>query len=186
MKRNVEKRGGRAESRKWYIHSSMSTRKRRARRMYSSDLNTSTLIFGMVAQQNFVGTRQLHDRTESNLSFFFARGSSLFALYNERSSCQAMMPNTSRSRKHSFRINSIADYRYRFSSHAFPSPYNAGLIQFACNREHPLHPDYNADSKIEYYSSIASSAVKEHDGDSIFLHIIVFRSLDNGLPRARV
>ena len=36
------------------------------------------------------------------------------------------------------------------------------------------------DAKIEYYSFIGPSAGKEHDRDSIFLHIIVFGSLDNG------
>lgn len=99
-----------------------------------------------------------------------------------RSSCQAMMPNASYPRKRSFLINSIVDYRYRLSSHAFPLLITRnwyGSLAIGSIRCIPII--MLIDAKIEYYSFIGLSAGEEHDGDSIFLHIIVFRSLDNGL-----
>lgn len=100
---------------------------------------------------------------------------------------QAMIPNTSYPRKRSFRINSIADYRYWLSSHTFPSLITRdwyGSLAIGNIRCIPI--TMLTEAKIEYYSSIGPSAAEEHDGNSIFLHIIVFRSLDNGLPRASV
>jgi len=152
--------------------------------MWSLDLNI------LISSSHAVRFRRYETITRWDRERFitFCRNFALTSVADETSSsCRAMMPNTSCPRKHSFRINSITDYWYRFSSQAFPSLITWDWYDsLAIGSIRCIPITMLTDAKIEYYSFIGPSAGKEHDRDSIFLHIIVFRSLNNGLFRVNV